>query len=383
MSTYRILHCLRAPVGGLFRHVRDLIAGQVERGHQIGLICDSRTGGAPAEEALEQLGESLVLGIHKLPMSRGVGPADYLAYRKILHIARSLTGAHVIHGHGAKGGAYARLVAHTLKQENKPLPAFYTPHGGSLHYRRTSLRGQLYLGLERKLAAMTDGLIFESEFSARTYANKVSASTCEYRVIPNGLRPEEFYQVVVDTDAADFLFIGELRAIKGVDVLIQALSRLRRTHATRTLIVGAGPDGRRFERMARRHRLGARIRFMPPMPARAAFARARCLVVPSRAESLPYIVLEAAAAQMPMIVTAAGGIPEIVAGADMPIVEPNSVAALRQQLAAFLDNPAPFAERANVLQQIVSERYDAAKMIQAVLDFYHDRITAPTDRPEV
>ncbi len=47
------------------------------------------------------------------------------------------------------------------------------------------------------------------------------------------------------------------------------------------------------------------------MPARRAFALGRILVVPSRAESLPYIVLEGAAAGIPMIATAVGDIGEI------------------------------------------------------------------------
>ena len=50
---------------------------------------------------------------------------------------------------------------------------------------------------------------------------------------------------------------------------------------------------------------------MPPMPARQAFALGRVIVVPSRAEAMPYIVLEALAAGKPMIATAVGGIPEI------------------------------------------------------------------------
>jgi hypothetical protein len=45
----RILHCLRAPVGGLFRHVTDLARQQVADGHQVGIIADSTTGGSAAE----------------------------------------------------------------------------------------------------------------------------------------------------------------------------------------------------------------------------------------------------------------------------------------------------------------------------------------------
>jgi predicted deacylase len=44
----KVLHVLRAPVGGLFRHVVDLASGQVARGHRVGIVADAVTGGAGA-----------------------------------------------------------------------------------------------------------------------------------------------------------------------------------------------------------------------------------------------------------------------------------------------------------------------------------------------
>ncbi len=78
------------------------------------------------------------------------------------------------------------------------------------------------------------------------------------------------------------------------------------------MLVGSGPDEASLDDRARRA-LGAasQVRFMRPMPARDAFALGRVLVVPSRAESLPYIVLEAAGARIPLVATDVGGIPEI------------------------------------------------------------------------
>jgi glycosyltransferase involved in cell wall biosynthesis len=64
---------------------------------------------------------------------------------------------------------------------------------------------------------------------------------------------------------------------------------------------------------------------MPPMPARQAFALARAIVVPSRAEAMPYIVLEALAAGMPMIATSVGGIPEIFPTGSIALAEPDPV----------------------------------------------------------
>ena len=61
---------------------------------------------------------------------------------------------------------------------------------------------------------------------------------------------------------------------------------------------------------------------MPAMPARQAIALGRIMVVPSRAESLPYVVLEAAAAGMPLIATGVGGIPEIYGPLSDTLVPP-------------------------------------------------------------
>ena len=40
-----IVHVFRAPLGGLFRHVVDLTKGQHARGHHVGIVCDTLTGG--------------------------------------------------------------------------------------------------------------------------------------------------------------------------------------------------------------------------------------------------------------------------------------------------------------------------------------------------
>ncbi len=55
----------------------------------------------------------------------------------------------------------------------------------------------------------------------------------------------------------------------------------------------------------------AQMTFEPPGPIRRALSRARIMVIPSRAESLPYVILEAAAAAQPLVSTDVGGIPEI------------------------------------------------------------------------
>ena len=133
MTPLNILHVFRAPVGGLFRHVLDLTHEQIARGHRVGLIADLRTGGARADEVLRKLEPSLALGLTRIPMRRHIGPGDMFV---LAHVMRRVaqTQADVVHGHGAKGGAYARLAF----ANNRAVRA-YTPHGGSLLFGHDTL----------------------------------------------------------------------------------------------------------------------------------------------------------------------------------------------------------------------------------------------------
>ncbi len=363
---------MRAPVGGLFRHVRDLARGQAERGHAVGILCDSRTGGASADAAFADLAGAATLGIRRIDMGRQIGLADYAGYREAVALG-SQHSVDIVHGHGGKGGAYARLAARSLKQQGRKLAAFYTPHGGSLHYQPGTPAGFLYLGLEKLLAPITDGLIFESAYSARIYAEKVGTRAA-MRVVPNGLGPEEFSAHQPHPDAVDFLFVGELRVLKGVDLLIGALADIAKARPVTALIVGDGPDRARFEAQVAAFGLTKAVTFAGLLPARQAFPRARAIIVPSRAESFPYIVLEAAAACLPLVATDVGGIPEIVDGTDIQLVKPDDQPALVQSMLNVLSDLPAAQARAHNLQTAVHRRFTVAAMTDAVINFYGDRL---------
>lgn len=369
ISSLRILHCLRAPIGGLFRHVHDLAKGQAELGLQVGVICDADTGGEEADRALNRLTDFCALGVTRCPMPRRPGPGDWRSYRKVRRLASNL-GIDVLHGHGAKGGGYARLAARWLQRRGSRVGAFYTPHGGSLHHPPGTLVGRLYRQAERKLAPLTDGIIFESAFAARRFSDLIGAPNCPICVVPNGLYRHEFYEPTLSDNAADFVFVGELTQLKGVDILLAALAAQRTVYPATAVIVGTGPDERELKKLARKLGLEGKVSFAGSLPARTAFARGRCVVVPSRAESFPYVLLEAAAAQMPLIATEVGGIPEIVAGTDTPLIRPGDIGALAGQMRAFLANPQPFLGRAIQLQRHVANRLTVDRMTSEIVQFY-------------
>lgn len=365
----RILHVMRAPVGGLFRHVLDLAGEQARRGHYVGIVADSTAADELTKKRLAAIEPHLRLGLSLIPMSRQPGLGDIKAVNSVTRIARALD-LDVLHGHGAKGGAYARLSKTVLAASGRRVAAFYTPHGGSLHYKRGTPAGTVFMVLERVMGLMTNGLIFESDYARKAYAALVGQSSTPRRVIPNGLAPKDFEERPPFPDAANFLFIGELRALKGVDVLLDALAAVVPKKPVRCVIVGSGPDGNAFKAQAQALGLGAHVTFPGAMPAHDAFPLGRCLVVPSRAESFPYVVLEAGAAGKPLIATRVGGIPEIVAGTGTGLIEAGSVPELVQALEAVLADPDGANARAVELRAIVQRKFTVAAMTDQVLDFY-------------
>ncbi|WP_296605952.1 glycosyltransferase, partial [Roseibium sp.] len=105
----RIVHCVRSPIGGIFRHIRDLAMSQAAAGHQVGIVCDSSTGSTFDNRMVDELRPHLALGLARFPMQRQLTIQDLSATFALYRHIRDLK-PDILHGHGAKGGAYVRLI---------------------------------------------------------------------------------------------------------------------------------------------------------------------------------------------------------------------------------------------------------------------------------
>lgn len=375
MDTLRplnIIHVFRSPVGGLFRHVLDLAEGQIARGHRVGMIVSNLTGGARADAQLAEIAPRLALGLTRIPMRRELHPGDFAAVRHVRQRVRDQN-VDVLHGHGAKGGAYARLTP-----TGSPVVRAYTPHGGSLLFGHDTLAGKVYLSLERLLMLRRTLYLFESEYSATMFRNKIGEARGLVRVVHNGVGKGDFAPIAVEPDATDLVFLGELRAIKGIDVLLDALASLKQQGRTITLsIVGDGPSADDLRRKAADDGIAASVRFLGAMAAKAALAKGRVMVVPSRMESLPYVVLEAAAASKPLIATRVGGIGEILGPQANLLIPADDARALAAAIARVLDNPARATEEARILNQRIAAQFSVDVMVDDILAGYRQAMIAP------
>ncbi len=371
----KIVHVFRDPVGGLFRHVRDLTEAQNAAGHAVGIVCDSSNVGKYDNALLEGMRPHLALGITRFPMHRQLGAADLPATLRVAAIVRSLA-PDVLHGQGAKGGAYARAAGTFLRATGTRVARIYTPHGGSLNFDAKTNASRIYFAAERMLGRMTDAFIFVSKHEAALYAEKVGAPRAPATVVPNGVKPEEFEPVTPNPDAADFLFIGHLRPVKALDIFIAAMALLRQSarRPPTAVIVGGGEDKPHYVTMAAEAGLSDIVTFRDPMPAREAFRLAHTVVIPSRTEAMPYIVLETVAAGMPLISTRVGGIPEIFGPESDRLVPPGDPAELAAAMAAALDAPEAARADAERLKALIRPVFSVDAMTAAIEGVYRSAI---------
>jgi glycosyltransferase involved in cell wall biosynthesis len=366
----RILHAVRAPVGGIFRHIMDVANGQADRGHYVGISADSLTGGERAEAALAEIAPRLKLGVRRIAIHREPHPADVLVWAHFRYLIWRLK-PDVLHGHGAKAGTFVRLRA-----RSKRAIRVYTPHGGSLHYPLNTWKGAIYGRIERTLMNSTDLFLFESAFARDTYQRTVGTPTGGLvRCVFNGVTADEFDPVVTADDATDIVYVGEFRHIKGADILIDAVARLRADGKPVTLTLGG--DGEEIEALKaqiQRHGLSGAVRFIGHVKARYGFSKGKLLVVPSRGDSMPYVVIEAAAAGIPMIAANVGGIPEIFGPHTDALFTPSSVDAMADAIKTALDHPAAALERAKSLRERIFMHFSQKAMVEGVLTGYRDAL---------
>jgi glycosyltransferase involved in cell wall biosynthesis len=366
-SPLRILHAVRAPVGGIIRHILDLANGQADRGHLVGIVADSLTGGDRADAAFAEIAPRLKLGVHRIAIRREPHPTDLFAWMRFSALVRKLK-PDVLHGHGAKAGAFVRL-----KGASKGTIRVYTPHGGSLHYPLSTMKGAFYSRLERVLMNRTDLFLFESAFARDTYQRIVGMPAGIVKCVFNGVTANEFDPITTAGDATDVTYVGEFRHIKGADLLIDAVARLRADGKPVTLTLGGdGEETANLKAQIQRLGLGDAVRFIGHVKARYGFSKGNLLVVPSRGDSMPYVVIEAAAAGVPMVAANVGGIPEIFGPHTDALFAPNIVGAMADAIETALDDPAAATERAKSLRERIFQHFSQKAMVEGVMAGYRE-----------
>jgi glycosyltransferase involved in cell wall biosynthesis len=221
----------------------------------------------------------------------------------------------------------------------------------------------------------TDLFLFESAFARDTYQRTIGIPTGLVRCVFNGVTANEFDAIVKATDATDIVYVGEFSHIKGADLLIDAVARLHSDGKPVTLtLAGDGEELENLKTQIQKLGLAEAVRFLGHVKARHGFSRGKLLVVPSRGDSMPYVVIEAAAAGIPMVAANVGGIPEIFGSHTDALFAPNIVGALADAIETALEDPAAAQARAKSLRERIFLHFSQKAMVDGVLAGYRDAL---------
>jgi glycosyltransferase involved in cell wall biosynthesis len=219
----------------------------------------------------------------------------------------------------------------------------------------------------------TDLFLFESAFARDTYQRTIGTPAGLVRCVFNGVTAEEFDPVIRADDATDVVYVGEFRHIKGADLLIDAVARLRAGGKPVTLTLGGdGEESGALKAQIQRLGLADAVRFIGHVKARYGFSKGSLLVVPSRGDSMPYVVIEAAAAGTPMVAANVGGIPEIFGPHSEALFASNNVGAMADAIETALGDPAAAQARATTLRERIFRHFSQQAMVEGVLAGYRD-----------
>jgi glycosyltransferase involved in cell wall biosynthesis len=219
----------------------------------------------------------------------------------------------------------------------------------------------------------TELFLFESAFARDTYQDRIGKPAGLVRCVFNGVTAGEFDPVALADDATDLTYVGEFRHIKGADLLVDAVARLRANHRPVTLTLGGdGEETAALKAQVERLKIGDAVRFAGHVKARYGFSKGRLLVVPSRGDSMPYVVIEAGAAGIPMIAANVGGIPEIFGPHASALFAGSDAAAMAAAIDAALSDPAATAERASALRERIFSHFSQKAMVEGVLAGYRE-----------
>ena len=233
---------------------------------------------------------------------------------------------------------------------------------------------------------MADKVVCISQF-ARSQLMRISdpQDWPKFEVCRLGVDPERFAFVARTSGepVMRLLCVGRLTPAKCQVLVVQACAQLRDAGVAFSMtFVGEGPDRPRVEAAIAEHRLGSLVTLTGALTqagVREALARADVFVLPSLAEGIPVVLMEAMASGVPCVSTPVNGIPELIEhGVGGLLATPGDVNSLATQLMRLAGDESYRQRLAVAARTKVVEAFDLARNVQQLSGIFARFQASPT-----
>jgi len=299
------------------------------------------------------------------------------------HLRRN--GVQHLHNHFANSSCSVAMLTSVMSG----IPFSFTMHGPAVFFEAEKWR------LDEKIArasfvscishfCRSQGMIF----AAPEHWDKMHIVHC-------GVSPEKYGKDTAAPqpgadDPVQLVFVGRLAAVKGVPVLLDALHRLKQKKANFTaVLVGDGDERQALEARIRDLGINDLIEITGYQSQGAVadyLSKSDIFVLPSFAEGVPVVLMEAMATGLPVVTTRIAGIPELVEdGVNGFIVPPGDAETLAGKLAELAENPAARGDMGQKGQKKVRHLYNIERESDWLLTIMRARYEGDTSlglRPE-
>jgi glycosyltransferase involved in cell wall biosynthesis len=284
--------------------------------------------------------------------------AFYFAEAGVLADRLRAIGAAQLHNHFGNASCMVAMLAARMAG----IPFTYTLHGPSELFEPATQRLADKVAEARMVACIS--------WFARSQAMLFSKPEHwdKLRIVHCGVDPARYDRPkpARESGPAELLFVGRLAAVKGLPVLFDAMARLAdRAVPARLTLIGDGSERGALERAVAMRGLGDRVVFAGHRSQEGvadAMAAADVFVLPSFAEGVPVVLMEAMASRTAVVATRVAGVPELVEdGVSGLLVSPGDASALAEALAALIADPARRRRMGEAGRARVEAEHDAGR----------------------
>jgi len=380
-----IAHVMEATIGGTRRHLVDVASAQLRRGDQVSLLVSTLRD--PGFEADLRRLEGEGADVRRIPMVRSIRPARDLRHLRQVKAALRELRPDIVHTHSSKGGVLGRRASLSTGIGAR----VHTPHTFAFLFGALFGRAKraVFRSVERSLASSTQRIIAVSVSEAQTIKGAGIVDASRVRTVPNGIDPARVEGAVpadlealgLDPELPVAAVVGLLYSAKGQDLALEALAT-EGLEGLQLLFVGPGDQGPLTE-LAERLGVARRVAFtgarddVPSILAAADF-----LLLPSRWEGMPYVVLEAMAASRAVVATPVDGARDLIEdGVNGYLAASISVAALSGAMRrAVLAGRGRRESLGQAGRALLDERFSVAAMVEQLDGVYREALEASGKR---